>query len=91
MKEETYESKLNKFWTAPHLRSSQKLRKKPTLIVQDSRNKKLKKMLDDGMLDEKLYKKLKSTCAQPAWLYGLAKVQNIPLRPLLSLPLSSYV
>ena len=43
-------------------------------------------------ISEVLYTKLISTRAQPARLYGLAKVhkQGTPLRPVLSLPGSSY-
>ena len=39
-----------------------------------------------------MYNRLRSTGAQPARLYGLAKVhkQGTPLRPVLSLPGSSY-
>ena len=43
-------------------------------------------------ISEALYIRLKSTEAQPARLYGSAKVhkQGTPLRPVLSLPGSSY-
>ena len=43
-------------------------------------------------ISEALYTRLRSTGAQPARLYGLAKVhkQGTPLRPVLYLPGSSY-
>ena len=43
-------------------------------------------------ISNQLYSKMMSTGGQPARLYGLAKVHNAetPLRPVLSLPGSSY-
>ena len=49
----------------------------------------LKKSKD---ISEHLYSKLRSTCSQPARLYGLAELHRkiIPLRPALSPPGISY-
>ena len=43
-------------------------------------------------ISENLYTRMRSTGGQPARIYGLAKVHkvNTPLRPVLSLPGSSY-
>ena len=62
------------------------------LAVEDNINKTLKRLVDNGEIEENLYKKLKCTGSQPARLYGLAKVhkKDIPLRPVLSLPGSAY-
>ena len=49
-------------------------------------------MQEKGEISEELYTRLRSTGAQPTKLYGVAKVhkQGTPLRPVLSLPGSSY-
>ena len=48
----------------------------------------LKKLQDEGRIDENLYRKLKPRGSQPVRLHGLAKVHKnvIPLRPVLSMP-----
>ena len=55
-------------------------------------NKELLAMKKKDKISEALYTRFRSTGAQPARLYGLAKVhkQGTPLRPILSLPGSSY-
>ena len=55
-------------------------------------NKELLAMKKKDEISEALYTRLRSTGAQPARLYGLAKVhkQGTPLRPVLSLPGCSY-
>ena len=49
-------------------------------------------MKNKDEISEALYTRLRSTRAQPARLYGLAKTheQGTPLLPILSLPSSSY-
>ena len=55
-------------------------------------NKELLAMKKKDEISEALYTRLRSTGAQPARLYGLAKVhkQGTPLRPVHSLPGCSY-
>ena len=49
-------------------------------------------LLRQGKVSEQVYNNVESTGAQPARLYGLAKVhkKGTPLRPILSLPGSCY-
>ena len=60
--------------------------------IEKDINKELLVMKKNDETSEALYTRLRSTGAQPANLYGLAKVhkQGTPLRPVLSLPDSSY-
>ena len=55
-------------------------------------NKELFDMRKKGKIPVKVYEALRSTGAQPARLYGLAKVhkKETPLRPVLSIPGSCY-
>ena len=55
-------------------------------------NKELLAMRIKDEISENLYTRMRSTGGQPARLYWFAKVhkENIPLRPVLSLPGSSY-
>ena len=55
-------------------------------------NKELLAKKKKDEISEALYTRLRSTGAQPSRLYGLAKVHEpgTPLRPILSLPGSSY-
>ena len=55
-------------------------------------NKELLATKEKNEISYALYTRLRSTEAQPARLYGLAKVhkQGTPLRPVLFLPVSSY-
>ena len=55
-------------------------------------NGKLNAFLKDGKIDQKFYDRSRSCGAQPAKLYGLAKIhkKGKPLRPVLSLPGSCY-
>ena len=59
---------------------------------EDSFNKKLMQLMKNDKISQDFYSRVRSTGAQPARLYGLAKVhkQNTPLRPILSLPGSCY-
>ena len=60
--------------------------------IEKDINKELLAMKKKDEIREAMYNWLRSTAAQPARLYGLAKVykQGTPLRPVLSLPGSSY-
>ena len=60
--------------------------------IEKDINKELLAMKKRDEISEAMYNRLRSTGAQPARLYGLAKVhkQGTPLRPVLSLPGSSY-
>ena len=60
--------------------------------IEKDINKELLAMKKKDEIDEALYSRLRSTGGQPARLYGLAKVhkKGTPLRPVLSLPGSSY-
>ena len=60
--------------------------------IEKDINKELLAMKKKDEISEAMYNRLTSTGAQPARLYGLAKVhkQGTPLRPVLSLPGSSY-
>ena len=52
----------------------------------------LHKLMKQGKISEKIYRRLRTTGSQPARLYGLAKVHKsvTTLRPVLSIPGSSY-
>lgn len=64
----------------------------PILKEEDRIVKKLKLLLENGKIDEALFKKRKPVGAGPARLYGLAKVHTntVPVRPVLSMPNSAY-
>ena len=72
------------------------LRKKLTfkrhLKIEKEINGTLLEMKKQDLISDKIYQKLRTTGAQPARLYGLAKVHKneTPLRPVLSIPGSSY-
>ena len=63
-----------------------------SVIIKTEEDKELLSMKKKDEISEALYTRLRSTGAQPARLYGLAKAQKqgTPLRPALSLPDSSY-
>ena len=62
------------------------------LKIEKELNKELLAMNKRDEISDQLYSKMRSTGGQPARLYGLAKVHKdeTPLRPVLSLPGSSY-
>ena len=62
------------------------------LKIERDNNNALLDMKKSSLLSKKHYQKLRSIEAQPARLYGLAKVHKngIPLLPVLSIPGSSY-
>ena len=92
MRKDIYENKLS-----DTLDSNQFSKSKGTSDVIVSKierdiNKKLLAMRKKDEISESLYTRMRSTVGQPARLYGLAKVHkvNTPLRPVISLPGSSY-
>ena len=95
MKEETYWNKLNDILQGEQFKRDDRRRKsdKDTVITNENRfNATLKQMKDDNKISDEVYNAIRSTGAQPARLYGLAKVhkKDTPLRPVLSLPGSQY-
>ena len=92
MRKQTYEPKLESL-----MQSAQFVKKDATtdeviLKIEKELNKKFLAMNKRGEISDQLYSKMRSTGGQPARLYGLAKVHKAetPLRPVLSLPGSSY-
>ena len=92
MRKQRYESKLESL-----LQSAQFVKKDATtdeviLKIEKELNKELLAMNKRDEISDQLYSKMRSTGGQPARLYGLAKVykDETPLRPVLSLPGSSY-
>ena len=62
------------------------------LKIQKDINSALLDMKKSSLINKEVYQKMRSTGAQPVRLYDLAKVHKngIPLRPVLSIPGSSY-
>ena len=95
MKRSVYNEKLDAIIHLPQFEKVVKGRKNakhPLLKEEERIVQSLKKLRDEGRIDENLYRKLKPRGSQPARLYGLAKVHKtvIPLRPVLSMPGSCY-
>ena len=92
IKQKTYEEKLKDFLQVEKISESKNLTDSVILKIEKVMNKELPAMKKKDEISEALYTRLKSTGAQPARLYGLAKVNNqgLPLRRVLSLPGSSY-
>ena len=91
MKKETYEKKLKQLLQAEQFSERKNLTDSVIMKIEKDINKELLAMKKKDEISEALYTTLRSTGAQPARLYGLAKLhkQGTPLRPVLSLPLSS--
>ena len=95
MKKEDYHSKLDEILRLPQFEKLTKPRKNaknPVLKEEERIVSILKNLRNEGKIDIPLYTKLKPRGSQPARLYGLAKVHKteIPTRPVLSMPGSSY-
>ena len=92
MKKETYEKKLKDFLQADQFSERKNLTDNVIMKIEKDISKELLAMKKKVRISEALYTRLRSTGAQPARLYGLAKVhkQGTPLRTVLSLPGSSY-
>ena len=92
MKKETYEKKLKDLLQAEQFRARKNLIDSVIMKIEKDIKKQLLAMKKKDEISEAMYNRLRLTGAQPARLYGLAKVhkQGTPLRPDLSLPGSSY-
>ena len=92
MKKETYKKKLKELLQAEQFSERKNLTDSVIMKIEKDINKELLAMKKKDEISEAMYNRLRSTGAQPARLYGLAKVhkQGTPLRPVLSLPGSSY-
>ena len=92
MKKETYGKTLKNLLQAEQFSEKKNLTDSLIMKIENETNKELLAMKKKDKISEALYTRLRSTGAQPARLYGLAKVhkQGKPLRPVLSLPGSSY-
>ena len=88
MKKETYEKKLKDLKQAEQFSERKNLTDSVIMKIEKQINKELPAMKKKDEISEAMYTRLRSTRAQPARLYGLAKVhkQCTPLRPVLSLP-----
>ena len=92
IKKDTYENKLSDTLDSNQFSKSKGTSDAIVLKIERDINKELLAMRKKDEISESLYTSMRSTGGQPARLYGLAKVHkvNTPLRPVLSLPGSSY-
>ena len=95
MKRESYYKKMDSIINLPQfekLRITRKNAKHPVLKEEERITNILKSLLKEGRITQTVYEQMKPKGSQPARLYGLAKVhkQNIPMRPVLSMPGSAY-
>ena len=74
------------------MEKKRKNEKHPVLKEEERIGNILKRLKEEGKIDEELYQTLWPQGNQPACLYGLAKVykKNTPVRPVLSMPRSAY-
>ena len=92
MRKDTYENKLSDTLDSDQFSKSKGTSDAIVLQIERDINKELLAMRKKDEISENLYTRMRSTWGQPARLYGWAKVHkmNTPLRPVLSLPGSSY-
>ena len=95
MKKETYFQKMDNIIQLPQFEKVTKERKNaknPILKEEERIQEILKDLLNKGEINKNLYNNMKPKGSQPPRLYGLAKVHknNIPVRPVLSMPGSAY-
>ena len=92
MKKETYEKKLKDLLQAEQINERKNLTDSVIMKIEKDVNIELLAMKKKDEINEAMYNRLRSTGTQSTRLYGLAKVhkQGTPLRPVLSLPGSSY-
>ena len=95
MSEKDYHDRLDKIIELDQFEFYEKSRineKDPILKEEERINGELKKLLEGGQIEDDLYKKLRSTGAKPARIYGLAKIHKVdtPLRPIVSMPGTAY-
>ena len=92
MKKNTCAEKLEKVLDCEQFRKLEKSCDNIEMKNEKKLNKELLDMRKKGKIPVKIYEALRSTGAQPAKLYGLAKVhkKETPLRPVLSIPGSCF-
>ena len=92
MKKCTYAQKLEKIIDCEQFRKLEKSCDNIVMKNEKELNKELLDMRKKGKIPVKVYEALKTTGAQTAKLYGLAKVhkKETPRRPVLSIPRSCY-
>ena len=92
MRKDTYENKLSDTLDSNQFSKSKGTGDAIVLKIERDINRELLAMRKKDEISESLYTRIRSTGGQPARLHGLAKVHkvNTPLRPVLSLPGSSY-
>ena len=92
MTKNIYENKLSDTLDSNQFRKSKGTSDVIVLKIERDINKVLLAMRKKDEISESLYTRLRSTGGQPARLYALAIMHkmNTPLRPVLSLPGSSY-
>ena len=92
MKESTYAEKLQKVLDCEQFRKLEKSCDNIVIKNEKEVNKELVDMGKKGKIPAEVYEALRSTGAQPARLYGLAKVhkKGTPLRPHLYIPGKCY-
>ena len=92
MRKDIYENRLSDTLDSNQFSKSKGTSDAIVLKIERDINKELLAMRKKDEIRESLYTRMRSTGGQPARLYGLAKVHklNTPLRPVLSLPGSSY-
>ena len=95
MKCQSYENKLMDILKLKQFKKMEKARKNAKefcIKVEEIINSVLEELNERGTIDKQLLKSIKSAGGQLRRLYGLSKVhkQNIPVRPVLSMPGSPY-
>ena len=92
LKKSTYAEKMEKVLDCDQFRKLEKSCDNIVMKIEKELKKELLDMRKIGKIPVKVYEALRSTGAQPAKLYGLAKVhkKETPLRPVLSIPGSCY-
>ena len=95
MKKTTYNTKLDAIIDLPQFEevvSTRTNAKHPVLKEEERVVNTLQHLRNNDKIDDNLYEKLKPIGSQPARLYGLAKAHksSTPVRPVLSMPGSSY-
>ena len=88
-----YETKLLEVLSGDQFQALRAVKGKPLLLkIEERFNKSQQTLCDHGSISQAFYQSTRATGSQPARLYGLAKVHkdNVPLRPVLSLPASCY-
>ena len=92
MRKDTYEIKLSDTLDSNHFSKNKGTSDAIVLKIERDINKEMLAISKKDETRKSLYTRMRSTVRQPARLYGLAKVHqvNTPLRPVLSLPGSSY-